>query len=175
MAGPRLNPTLFDKLVADLDLQGLREESQPQLPSPEQHRFYSVPKIERFNALALKNTVRRELAWLLNTTHLAASIDLAPYPQIATSVLNYGVPDLAGRTLTRGVVKARAREIHQAVVTFEPRLDGQRLQVEPVVTLGRENAVTYLIRGDITAAVEAMPVEFKTVVEIDTAEVEVRE
>jgi type VI secretion system protein ImpF len=32
-----------------------------------------------------------------------------------------------------------------------------------------------VIRGDITAAVQAMPVEFKTDVEVDTASVIVRE
>ena len=39
----------------------------------------------------------------------------------------------------------------------------------------KENSVTYIIRGDVTAAVQAMPVEFKTDIEVDTASVTVRE
>jgi type VI secretion system protein ImpF len=58
---------------------------------------------------------------------------------------------------------------------FEPRMDPERLEVEPVGTAERVNAVTYVIRGDVTAAVQAMPVEFKTDIEVDTASVIVRE
>jgi type VI secretion system protein ImpF len=35
--------------------------------------------------------------------------------------------------------------------------------------------VTFLIRGDVTNAVQALPVEFKTDVELDTAAVTLRE
>ena len=63
----------------------------------ERLQFYSVPKLERFNEAALRATVRRELAWLLNTTNFGATADLEPYPHVATSVLNYGISDLAGK------------------------------------------------------------------------------
>lgn len=177
MAVARLNPTLFDKLVSDLELDGLREQ-EGAVHSTDMRsslRFYTVPKIERFNERALKNTVRREMNWLLNTTNFAATTDLEPYPQIKTSVLNFGVPDLAGKALTRAVVQTRAREIREAIVAFEPRMSPRDLEVEPLMAADRVNAVTYVIRGDITAAVEAMPVEFKTDVELDTATVVVRE
>ncbi|MCC7268984.1 MAG: GPW/gp25 family protein, partial [Caulobacteraceae bacterium] len=97
------------------------------------------------------------------------------YPQVRTSVVNYGVPDLAGKALTRRVVQSRAREIREAIIAFEPRMSVRDLEVEPLMAAERANAVTYVIRGDITAAVEAMPVEFKTDVELDTASVVVRE
>ena len=173
----RLNPTLFDKLVADLELDGLREQDDaPQIADFRSSlRFYTVPKIERFNERALKNTVRRELNWLLNTTNFAATTDLDPYPQIKTSVVNYGVPDLAGKALTPRIVQSRAREIREAILAYEPRMNPRDLEVEPQLAAERSNAVTYVIRGDITAAVEAMPVEFKTDVELDTATVVVRE
>jgi type VI secretion system protein ImpF len=178
MAGPRLNPTLFDKLVADLELDGLRADEdagngggsgRPNL------RFYTVPRIERFNETALRATVRRELSWLLNTTNLESVEDLEPYPEVKVSVLNYGVPDLAGKALTRRVVQNRAREIRDAIKVFEPRMDPERLEVEPLGATDRVNAVTYVIRGDVTAAVQAMPVEFKTDIEVDTASVILRE
>jgi type VI secretion system protein ImpF len=178
MAGSRLNPTLFDKLVADLEIDGLRETdnaSRLSETSGSIMRFYTVPRIERFNEAALRSTVRRELSWLLNTTNLAAVQDLSPYPQVRTSVLNYGVPDLAGKTLTKRVVQGRAREIRDAIRTFEPRMDPRRLDVEPIAEVEKDNAITYIIRGDITAAVQAMPVEFKTDIEVDTASVTVRE
>jgi type VI secretion system protein ImpF len=178
MAVSRLNPTLFDKLVADLEIDGLRENEDDRglrERGGSVMRFYTVPRIERFNEAALRGTVRRELSWLLNTTNLAAVEDLTPYPEVRTSVLNYGVPDLAGKTLTSQVVQGRAREIRDAIRAFEPRMDPRRLDVEPLTSKERENAITYVIRGDVTSAVQAMPVEFKTDIELDTASVTVRE
>jgi type VI secretion system protein ImpF len=178
MAASRLNPTLFDKLVADLEIEGLRESDNARRAADlggSVMRFYTVPRIERFNEAALRTTVRRELSWLLNTTNLGAVEDLTPYPEVRTSVLNYGVPDLAGKTLTKRVIQGRAREIRDAIRAFEPRMDPKRLEVEAVEAVEKENAVTYIIRGDVTAAVQAMPVEFKTDIEVDTASVTVRE
>ena len=178
MAASRLNPTLFDKLVADLEIEGLRETDNSRRAADiggSVMRFYTVPRIERFNEAALRTTVRRELSWLLNTTNLGAVEDLGPYPQVKTSVLNYGVPDLAGKTLTKRVIQSRAREIRDCIRAFEPRLDPKRLEVEAVSEVEKENAITYIIRGDVTAAVQAMPVEFKTDIEVDTASVTVRE
>jgi len=119
--------------------------------------------------------VIRELNWILNTTNLESATDLEPYPEVRTSVLNYGVRDLAGKTLTRGVVQARAKQIREAIRAFEPRMDSSRLEVDSLATPERANAVTYVIRGDVTSAVQAMPVEFKTDVELDTAAVTLRE
>lgn len=174
----RLNPTLFDKLVADLELDGLRESDNPAAGAESSRttmRFYTVPRIARFNESALRATVRRELNWILNTTNLATVEDLTPYPQVKTSVLNYGVPDLAGKALTPRVIQERAKQISAAIIAFEPRMDPRHLEVEPLRAVERENAVTFIIRGDITAAVHAMPVEFKTDIELDTASVILRE
>jgi len=178
MAGARLNPTLFDKLVADLELEGLRDsgESQPSVESSRSTmRFYTVPRIERFNESALRATVVRELNWILNTTSLESVQDLEAYPEVATSVLNYGVRDLAGKTLSMRVIQQRAKQIRDSIRAFEPRMDPDQLDVESIKEIERENAITYRIRGDVTSAVQAMPVEFKTDIELDTAAVTLRE
>jgi type VI secretion system protein ImpF len=172
----RINPTLFDKLVADLTLDGVREPSESETEvSRASMRFYTVPRIERFNEAALRATVLRELSWILNTTNLAATQSLEATPEVANSVLNYGVADMSGKLLNRRAIQNRAREIRDAISAFEPRIDPKCLDVEPKATPERPNAVTFLIRGDVTSAVNAMPVEFKTDVEIDTGAAVVRE
>jgi type VI secretion system protein ImpF len=178
MAASRLNPTLFDKIVADLELEGLREDDAGRMSAEASRttmRFYTVPRIERFNETALRSTVRRELNWILNTTSLDAVIDLAPYPQIKTSVLNYGVQDLAGKVLTPKAVQARCRQLRDAIRAFEPRMDPNHLEVINLPYAEKENAVTFLIRGDVTSAVQALPVEFKTDIELDTSAVTLRD
>ena len=172
----RLTPTIYDKLVADLDISGMRDMSDesPEV-SREKFRYYSVPRLERFNETALRATIRRDLAWLLNTTNLEALVDLEAYPRVAESVLNYGLTDLAGRTLNRRAVLARAREIRRAIRLFEPRLARDGLTVDPVEEPDDPHALTFMIQGDITAAAAIMPVKFRTEVESETLSVTVRE
>jgi type VI secretion system protein ImpF len=173
---PRLNPTLFDKLVADSDISGLRGEEMERIEaSRETMRHYSVPRLERFNEAALRATVRRELAWLLNTTHLGSVIDLDAYPEVKTSVLNYGIPEMSGKSLNRRLVLQRARDIRTAIRAFEPRIAEASLVVDPVDGVERENSVTFVIHGDISSAVRAVPVKFRTDFEADTSAATVRE
>ena len=171
----RLTPTLFDKLVADVDLRGIGEDAEAPVLARERLQFYSVPRLDRFNEAALRATVRRELAWLLNTTNFSSTADLTPYPHVATSVLNYGVTDLAGKILLGRTILQRAREIRAAIRTFEPRLEGKSLTVEPTLVSESSHMVKFTIVGDITAAAQAMPVKFQTMVDPDTASVDVRE
>lgn len=172
----RLTPTLFDKLVSDLEISGLTaSDSDTQSVSRENFRHYSVPKLERFNEAALRSTVRRELAWLLNTTNLEALVDLEPYPQVQTSVVNYGLTDLAGKTLTRRAVLQRAREIRRAIRLYEPRIDRDSIAVEPSQDESTPYSLVFMISGSIVSAVNAMPVTFRTEVEPETAAVNVRE
>jgi len=177
MASLKLNPTLFDKLTSSANVLGVTDETElPELEiSRASMRFYTVPNIERFNETALRATVRREIAWLLNTTNLGSAIDLDPYPQVKTSVLNYGVPDLTGKASSRGAIRGRALEIRAAIEAFEPRLDPKQLSVDPRDIIERENAITYVIDGNIYSAVEAMPVQLLTDVEADTGAVTIRD
>jgi type VI secretion system protein ImpF len=175
MAGPaRVNATLFDKLVGGMEVEGLVQRGGGAV-SRETMRSYVVPRIDRFNEEALRSTVKRELAWLLNTINLESLVDLEPYPQVRTSVLNYGVPDLAGKSGSRRVVLQRARDIRAAIRAFEPRVDDQSLVVQPVDERERENAATYVVQGDIRSAVQALPMKFRTDVEFDSAAVTVRD
>jgi len=172
----RLTPTLFDKLVADLEISGLRDiESETPQVAREKFRHYAVPKLDRFNEAALRATIRRELAWLLNTTNIEALHDLEPYPHVQSSVLNYGLSDLAGKALTRRAILQRARELRKAIRRFEPRLAGESLTVDPAENPEKPNTITFVIRGDITAAAHAMPVKFRTEVDPETVAVDVTE
>lgn len=175
MAARRVNPTLFDKLVGGAEIEGLTDDSGNGTAGRTEMRTYTLPNIDRFNEEALRVTVRRELAWLLNTINLGAVIDLGPYPQVETSVLNYGVPDLAGKAISRRVVLQRAREIREAIRAFESRIDEKTLVVEPTDESERDNAITYVIQGDVYSAVRALPVKFRTDIENDTASVHVRD
>ena len=77
----RLQPSLLDRLRDDEP--GKAQESRDK-------RILSMSK--------LRESLKRDLAWLLNTSNLSDVQDLSEYPLVETSVLNYGMPDLTGIT-----------------------------------------------------------------------------
>jgi type VI secretion system protein ImpF len=173
MAGQKLNPSLFDKLTLDNRVVDILDQGEGE--TPEVKATATAMDVARYNETAMRNSVRRELNWLLNTINLAAVQDLDPYPQVKTSVLNYGLPDLTGRISTKGAIQARAAEIGQTIRLFEPRLDANHLEVAASGEVGVDNAVSYVIRGDIRSAVRMMPVKFYAAIEVETGEAIVRE
>ena len=177
MAEAKLNPSLFDKLTLNDRVTNIIDEgrSEIQATGATQLRLNPGSQIERFNESAMRASVRRELNWLLNTVNLDAVQDLSRYPQVKTSVLNYGMPDLTGRVSTKVAVNARAADIANSIKTFEPRLDAAKLDVQATPGVGVDNAISYVIRGDITSAIRAMPVQFFANVEVETGEAVVRE
>lgn len=172
--GARLTPTLFDKLVADVEISGLQSTDVAGATN-DVMRYYPVPEINRFGEAALRATVKRDLAWLLNTTQFGARGELEGFAQVQTSVLNYGVPDLAGRSLHTRTILDRAREIRNAIRVFETRIDAESLVVEPVAADEKPNTIVFLIHAEISSGLRPVPVQYRTEVEADTASVEVSE
>ena len=78
----RLFPSLLDRLTDD--------DPAHQTESRDR-RVFSLSR--------LRAAVLRDLAWLLNTTHLAATEDLENHPLVGESVINYGIPDLTGKSI----------------------------------------------------------------------------
>ena len=101
----RLQPSLLDRLTDD-DRDQRQESREKRILSPAR----------------LRECVRRDLTWLLNTTHLAALQDLTEQPEVERSVLNYGMPDFAGRTASTVDVRTMERLIGRVIADFEPRL-----------------------------------------------------
>src|SRR5208282_1297717 len=75
----RLQPSLLDRLTDD---------------APD-HKRESLDQ-QTLTMLQLRQAVLRDLAWLLNTTNLDAIDDLTPFPRVAASTLNFGIPGFTG-------------------------------------------------------------------------------
>ncbi|WP_460358937.1 GPW/gp25 family protein [Actinoallomurus acanthiterrae] len=74
--------------------------------------------------------IRRDLSFLLNTVSHEDDIDAARYPDAAASVLNYGLPPLAGSFScmnTSGTIFAGPFCV--PYIRFEPRLKASTLQI----------------------------------------------
>ncbi len=156
----RLQPSLLDRLTDD--------DPDHQQESREQ-RILSIRR--------LRESVRRDLAWLFNTTHLAAVQDLGPYPEAAASTLNYGIPELSGHTVSSMPVIELERQVRQAILTYEPRILPNTLQVKLVVDTEEmsHQALAFEISGDLWAQPVPEQLYLKTEIDMELGDVRVVE
>jgi type VI secretion system protein ImpF len=78
----------------------------------------------------LRECVLRDLSALFNAINLEASVELESYPLAAQSVLNFGLPNLAGQARSSLAPARLAERIRRAIETFEPRLSQVRVTPE---------------------------------------------
>ena len=156
----RLQPSLLDRLTDDEPYN--REESREQ-------RVLSWQR--------LREVVRRDLAWLFNTVNLEAAQDLSDYPQVANSVLNYGLPDLAGRTAASVDTDKLERVLRQAIRQFEPRILPASLRVRLVLDRAKmsHNAMLFEIEGELWAQPMPFQLYLRTEVDLEVGEARVTE
>jgi type VI secretion system protein ImpF len=116
----------------------------------------------------LRESVLRDLRWLLNTTNLEASVDLAPHAGVRESVINFGTGALAGLRMSEIEWSDIERTIREAIQTFETRIVADTLQVKCVEnddSLLHHNLLVLEIRGQIWAV--PYPFEFVFRSEVD--------
>lgn len=109
----------------------------------------------------LRSSLQRDLTWLLNTTNLESEENLSSYPTVASSVINYGLPAIAGSYLHSHKWSDIENAIKQAILRFEPRLDPSTLSVTPKrkgETISSYNVLLMEIRGQILT--KPYPTEF---------------
>ncbi|MET0339616.1 MAG: type VI secretion system baseplate subunit TssE [Polyangiales bacterium] len=126
---------------------------------------------------SLKEQVRRDVSWLFNTTHLEATHALDAYPEVARSVVNFGIPALTGRTLGGVDVEALQRDVLTALTRFEPRLAPESLEIE--VLPAREqfagNALIIDVRGVLYAEPLPLALYLRTEVDLESGRIAVAE
>jgi len=134
VAQDRLQPALLDRLTDD----------QPH--SKVESRDLRVVSMRR-----LRDYVLRDLAWLLNTTPLSQTEDLTEFPLARESVIDYGMRDLAGVTLSGVDPHDLERAIRDAIVRFEPRIEKKSIRVTAVMPEDPQhrNALAFEIEGDL--------------------------
>lgn len=108
----RLQPCLLDRLTDD---------SGGRVAETRDRRGFSIAQI--------RESVLRDLGWLLNTPRRYGAGELEEAPNVATSVVNFGVSDLCGVTLSAVSARALEREIAETIRRYEPRILPQTLGV----------------------------------------------
>jgi type VI secretion system protein ImpF len=85
---------------------------------------------QSMSQMQFKEAVIRDLSWLLNSVALDGCVDLDLSPEVQKSVLNYGLPDLSGRTSSSIDILSIEKSIKQSIHQFEPRIIRNSLKVK---------------------------------------------
>ncbi len=155
----RLQPSLLDRLTDD-EPHSLKESREK--------RVLSMHK--------LRQSVLRDISWLLNCDSLESVVDLTHYPEVANSVLNYGIKDLAGRTVTGANLTLIEKGIKQAINTYEPRILPNSLTIQ-VFSSDEMNhqALSFDIEGDLWAQPLPLHLYLRTEINKITGDINLRD
>lgn len=156
----RLQPSLLDRLT----------DNEPEQKTETVDRREFTPEY-------LRQSVRRDLAWLFNTVNLVTTQDLDPYPEVANSVLNYGVGDLTGKSVSSIDVGAAERMLRDAILTYEPRLLRKSVRVELVGDREqvRYNQLCFNIHAQLWAEPLPLRLMLRTELNLETGDASVSE
>ena len=152
----RLQPSLLDRLTDDAPTEQKESHEKRVLPLRK-----------------LRAAVMRDLSWLLNSVSLEATEDLEPYPEVARSVINYGLPELSGQSVSGLDQAAIERTLREAIAVFEPRILRESLKVRAVTRRdrARHRSVGFEIEGELWAQPVPIHLLLRSEVEFETGDV----
>jgi type VI secretion system protein ImpF len=128
----------------------------------------------RVSDSTLRREVMIDLICLFNTTNLDAAEDLSSLPAVRASILNYGFPDLARRTIDENSLYEVAREIETALADFEPRLVRNSIQTKRDLSNSAEGLkLRFLVKADLRSRPANVPVEFVAEIELGSGTIKI--
>jgi len=149
----RLQPCLLDRLT----------DEEPE--ATKEGRDQRVVSLRRY-----RQAVLRDLEMLLNSRMYPPGAEVYDFPKVEESVLNYGIPDLTGLTVSLiGAAEFQAC-IKQAILWFEPRISRGSLSVHVVPPSDPEHvrALLFEIEGELWAQPLPERLFVKTEVDLET-------
>jgi type VI secretion system protein ImpF len=152
----RVTLSVLDRLI-DLDP---RQSQEP-------------PKSRSTSLSELKQAVRRDLEWLLNT-RCYTELEDTGLEEAIRSVANYGLPDFTGLSVrNHNEQKRLSKALEFAIKTFEPRFVDLTVSLEPINSVDRELKFRIAARLNIEPTPE--PVAFDTILQLGSGDFTITE
>ena len=156
----RLLPSLIDRLT----------DHEPS--SKEEAREQRVSTM-----IKLRESVLRDLEWLMNTVNLEASVDLEAHPEVKDSVINFGIPALSGVTARQANIASIEKIIKKAIETYEPRIMENTVRVRGIADAELDNpcAIAFQIEGTLWGNPYPEALYFHTELDLELGDVKLTE
>lgn len=156
----RLQPALLDRLID---------------PAPSDRKEAETQRV--MTKAQLRQAVMRDLSWLLNATRMRDQ-QIETYPNLAGSVVNYGLPPMSGQLASKMDISALERAIKECILRFEPRLLADTLEVRAIdasSVLDTHNMIEFQIHAHLWAQPVPLEILLRTRLDLEAGVVEVTE
>jgi len=155
----KLQPSLLDRLT----------DTRPDLRS-------SSAGVRVLSMEELRESVRRDLAALFNATALEVVEDLSDYPNVRRSTVNFGMPDMSGKTGSGVNLKELERSLNRAILEFEPRLMENTVKVSSEVYDSKShNTMVATIEAELWSQPLPQKLMVRTELDLENGEVKLKE
>lgn len=155
----KLQPSLLDRLT----------DTRPDLRS-------SSAGVRVLSMEELRESVRRDLAALFNATALEVVEDLSDYPNVRRSTVNFGMPDMSGKTGSGVNLKELERSLNRAILEFEPRLMENTVKVSSEVYDNKShNTMVATIEAELWSQPLPQKLMVRTELDLENGEVKLKE
>lgn len=152
----RITPSIIDRLL----------DFEPTNPK-------EAPKSRSQSLRELKQAVRRDLEWLLNTRHSPEEIS-EDLEEVNKSLAKFGLPDFTGLSAQNDEdQRDLIRDIEKCLEIFEPRFMNVRVSLEDIE--GGERGMKFRIQATLRVEPTPEPVVFDTFLQVGTSDFEVKE
>ena len=124
----------------------------------------------------ITDCVKRDLTWLFNAQNMCMDKELEEdYSNIASSVLNYGMPDLTGKTASSINIYQLEKALKQIIIRFEPRIIPSTLNVKlhEDKSMMDHNALVFEIDGNIWSDPVPIHLHLLTQMDLENGNIEV--
>lgn len=152
----RITPSIVDRLL----------DFEPTNPN-------EAPKSRSQGLRELKQAVRRDLEWLLNTRHSPDEIS-ETLEEVNKSVAKFGLPDFTGSSSqSDDDRRSLIRNVENALKIFEPRFINLKVTLEEINRV--ERGVKFRIQATLRVEPTPEPVVFDTILQVGSGDFEVKE
>lgn len=143
-----ITPSILDRLI----------DLEPRIPTE--------PPRSRLSRLTdLKQSVRRDLEWLLNTRCPLADEVEERLEEVNSSLAVYGLPDFTGLAAKDALEQKRMQDaIENAIRLFEPRFLGVQVTLDTVTNTDKQ--LTFRIEASLDVEPVPEPIVFDTVLQV---------
>lgn len=122
----------------------------------------------------IRDSVKRDLSWLLNSRafyhNTNTILDKEKYPHVSTSVINYGLPDFTGKTVSDLQKNRLEKMMAHALLTYEPRImpDTLELNITSDSSIQEHNGVIFEIKGMLWAEPAPIYLQVRTHLDLES-------
>lgn len=121
----------------------------------------------------IQSCVKRDLEWLFNAIQYVPNEKLDELPETARSVINFGIPDFTGKTVSGLDIIQLERLLMQVIINFEPRIMQKTLTVKVIADENKKehNIFVFEIEGEICAKPLPLHLHLRTEFELESSQV----